>query len=219
MGYTKRSVRPVGTFCFIKLWLQVPQNRSRSVPGPTVLTACVESRSEASHGFTGTTLISHTSIDTDFSIVLSCPNNIYACGQYDLESCCPKDSETYWNLFVSGIKEYIHAIKQSFWIYSLRRLLTDNCNFLIHRQTDWNIRQLTGWQPCHRKYLKSSPCVFPALYQCSAHAHCQSQGWDRQWAQIKHCTGWLFRPGPMEQEQNQTGYIKRQWDQWEHFAL
>ena len=51
------------------------------------------------------------------------------------------------------------------------------CNFLYHRQTDGNIRQLTGWQPCHRKYLKSSACVFPALSLCSAHAHCPSQSW------------------------------------------
>ena len=96
-GIYQKTVRPVGTFCFIKIWQQVPQNRFRSVPGPTVLAACVESRSEASHGFTGTALISHTSIDTDLSIVLSCPNNIYACGQYDLESGSlriPKHIET-----------------------------------------------------------------------------------------------------------------------------
>ena len=106
-GIYQKTVRPVGTFCFIKIWLQVPQNRSRSVPGPTVLAASVESRSEASHGFTGTAQISNTSIDTDLSIVLSCPNNIYACGQYDLESLCPMDSETYWNLSVSGLKAMI----------------------------------------------------------------------------------------------------------------
>ena len=101
----------------------MPQNRSRSVPGPTVLADCVESRSEVSHGFTGTALISHTSIDTDLGIVLSCPNNIYACGQYDLESGSlriPKHIETCQ-------KAMIYAFKNNSSVVTNLQLLPDNC--------------------------------------------------------------------------------------------